>query len=85
MPDRGWSTGTARAAGGSRNFKLWIPTPPQSERAAPLVMVLHGCGHDAKDMAEISGMNPTRRPQRLPRRVSRTIEVCEFVEVLELV
>ena len=57
MPDRGWSTGTARAAGGSRNFKLWIPTPPQSERAAPLLMVLHGCGHDAKDMAEISGMN----------------------------
>ena len=38
-------------------FKLWIPTPPQLERAAPLVMVLHGCGHDAKDMAEISGMN----------------------------
>ena len=57
MPEAGWSTGTARAAGGSRNFKLWIPTTPQSDRASPLLMVLHGCRHDANDMAEVSGMN----------------------------
>jgi len=57
MPEAGWSTGTARAAAGSRNFKLWIPTTPHSDRASPLLMVLHGCTHDAKDMAEISGMN----------------------------
>lgn len=57
MPEAGWSTGTARAAGGSRNFALWVPTTVQSNRALPLLMVLHGCGHDAKDMAEISGMN----------------------------
>jgi len=57
MPEAGWSTGTARAAGGSRNFGLWVPTTMQSDRASPLLMVLHGCGHGAKDMAEISGMN----------------------------
>lgn len=57
MPEAGWSSGTARAAGGSRNFELWVPTTMQSDRASPLLMVLHGCGHGAKDMAEISGMN----------------------------
>ncbi len=57
MPEAGWSTGTARSAGGSRNFGLWVPTTMQSDRASPLLMVLHGCGHDAEDMAEISGMN----------------------------
>lgn len=57
MPEAGWSAGTARAAGGSRNFKLWSPATVRPDRTAPLVMVLHGCGHDAKDMAEISGMN----------------------------
>ncbi len=52
-----WATGTARAAGGSRNFKLWVPATLETERACPLVMLLHGCTHDAENMAEISGMN----------------------------
>lgn len=60
-----WIGGTARAAGGSRHFKLWIPgTPPptlpetlKEGRPWPLVMLLHGCTLDAKQMAEISGMN----------------------------
>lgn len=53
--------GTARAAGGSRNFKLWVPATVEASletgRAWPLVLMLHGCTHDAGDMAEISGMN----------------------------
>jgi poly(hydroxyalkanoate) depolymerase family esterase len=76
MAERGWIAGTARAAGGSRNFKLWVPPTLErsqekrsqekgsqekrtleKERAWPLVMLLHGCTHDAEDMAEISGMN----------------------------
>jgi poly(hydroxyalkanoate) depolymerase family esterase len=52
-----WIAGTARAAGGWRNFKLWVPATMDKGRASPLVMMLHGCTHDAEDMAEISGMN----------------------------
>ncbi len=52
-----WIAGTARANGGSRNFKLWLPGALETGRAWPLVMLLHGCTHDAQDMAEISGMN----------------------------
>jgi poly(hydroxyalkanoate) depolymerase family esterase len=59
--DGKWIAGTARAAGGSRKFKLWVPvtieTSSQNERVWPLVMLLHGCTHGAQDMAAISGMN----------------------------
>lgn len=57
MAERGWIAGSARAVGGSRNFKLWMPASLEKERPWPLVMVLHGCTHDAEDMAQISGMN----------------------------
>jgi len=52
-----WTVGTARAVGGSRNFKLWAPGTLDKGHASPLVMLLHGCTHDAENMAEISGMN----------------------------
>jgi poly(hydroxyalkanoate) depolymerase family esterase len=57
MAGAGWITGVARAAGGTRNFKLWVPGTLEKCRARPLVLMLHGCTHDAEDMAEISGMN----------------------------
>ena len=57
MAERGWIAGTARAAGGSRNFRLWTPGTLGSGGSWPLVMMLHGCTHNAQDMAEISGMN----------------------------
>ncbi|MGA2980004.1 MAG: PHB depolymerase family esterase [Terriglobales bacterium] len=62
MAERGWIAGewiagTARAAGGSRSFKLWVPATLETGRAWPLVMLLHGCTHGAEDTAEISGMN----------------------------
>ena len=57
MADRGWTAGSARASGGSRNFKLWVPATLNKGRAAPLVLLLHGCTHDAAETAEISGMN----------------------------
>ncbi len=57
MPQAGWTAGMVGAAGGSRNFKLWIPTTLESGRPWPLLMLLHGCGHGAEHMAEISGMN----------------------------
>lgn len=63
-----WMLGTARAAGGSRHFKLWVPGTVErlleTDRPWPLVMLLHGCTHDASDMAEISGMNEVAEVNR---------------------
>jgi poly(hydroxyalkanoate) depolymerase family esterase len=64
MAAQGWTTGTASATGGSRNFKLWAPGTVEPGQATPLVMMLHGCTHDAEDMAEISGMNKTAEANR---------------------
>jgi len=57
MPTQGWITGTARGHGGSRNYKVWLPANLPKEKPVPLLMLLHGCTHDAEAMAEISGMN----------------------------
>ncbi len=57
MVKQGWIIGSARAAGGSRNYKLWVPKTLETGKASPLLMLLHGCTHDAEDMAEISHMN----------------------------
>ncbi len=57
MPKKGWIAGSAQAPGGSRNYKLWVPATLEEGKAAPLLMLLHGCTHNAEDMAEISGMN----------------------------
>jgi poly(hydroxyalkanoate) depolymerase family esterase len=59
-----WITGIARSTGGTRNFKLWIPETLEQGRPSPLVMLLHGCTHDANDMAEISGMNDVAEANR---------------------
>lgn len=64
MAERGWIAGTARAAGGSRNFRLWTPGTLGSGGSWPLVMMLHGCTHNAQDMAEISGMNDVAEANR---------------------
>ena len=57
MAKDGWVTGSAQAAGGSRDYKLWVPPGLAREKPVPLLMLLHGCTHGAEDMAEISGMN----------------------------
>src|SRR5271165_197554 len=64
MTEKGWIEGTARAAGGSRDFKLWVPASSEKGHASPLILVLHGCTHDAKDMEEISGMNKLAESNR---------------------
>jgi len=57
MVKQGWIAGSARTAGGSRNYKLWVPPTLDLGKPSPLVMLLHGCTHDAEDMAEISAFN----------------------------
>ena len=64
MPQAGWTAGIVRAAGGSRNFKLWIPTTLESGQPWPLLMLLHGCRLDAEHMAAISGMNDVAEANR---------------------
>jgi len=60
----GWIRGRARAAGGSRAYKLWAPATIETEKASPLVMLLHGCALDAQAMTEISGMNEVAEANR---------------------
>lgn len=64
MPQAGWTVGIVRAAGGSRNFKLWVPTTLESGQPWPLLMLLHGCRLDAEHMAAISGMNDVAEANR---------------------
>jgi poly(hydroxyalkanoate) depolymerase family esterase len=64
MAQAGWISGTARAVGSSRNYKLWVPATLEKGKASPLVMMLHGCTHDAKEMAAISGMNEVAEANR---------------------
>jgi poly(hydroxyalkanoate) depolymerase family esterase len=52
-----WSSGTVTNASGSRNYQLWVPAGYNQNKAAPLVMMLHGCMQNAEGLAAISGMN----------------------------
>jgi poly(hydroxyalkanoate) depolymerase family esterase len=52
-----WVSGTAGSASGSRNYRLWVPDSYRTGKAAPLVMMLHGCGQKAMGLATLSGMN----------------------------
>lgn len=64
MAKQGWIRGSTRAAGGSRKYKLWVPPTLEPGKPSPLLMLLHGCTHDAEDMAEISGMNEIAEANR---------------------
>src|SRR5271165_4367405 len=64
MAHEGWKSGSAHAAGGSRGYKLWVPATLEKGTVSPLVMMLHGCTHDAGDTADISGMNEVAEANR---------------------
>jgi poly(hydroxyalkanoate) depolymerase family esterase len=52
-----WVTGIASSASGSRKYRLWVPITHDSQKPSPLIMMLHGCGQSAKQLATICGMN----------------------------
>ncbi len=52
-----WARGTAKNSSGSLDYKLWVSSGYQKGKAAPLVLMLHGCTQKAEDLAAISGMN----------------------------
>ena len=52
-----WIAGLAMGAGGMRRYRLYRPPGVQFGERLPLVVMLHGCGQDAKSFAESTRMN----------------------------
>jgi len=59
-PPRGdgdWIAGIAMGAAGARRYWLYRPPAVQFGERLPLVVMLHGCGQDAKSFAQSTRMN----------------------------
>lgn len=59
-PPRGdgdWIAGMAIGVAGARRYRLYRPPDLQFGERLPLVVMLHGCGQDAKAFAESTRMN----------------------------
>jgi len=59
-PPRGdgdWISGMAIGAAGARRYRLYRPPDVQIGERLPLIVMLHGCGQDAKSFAESTRMN----------------------------
>ncbi|MDQ1558015.1 MAG: hypothetical protein QOD32_1075 [Pyrinomonadaceae bacterium] len=52
-----WTEGTVANAAGTRNYKLWMPAGYDARKAAPLVLMLHGCLQTPDDFAAGARMN----------------------------
>jgi poly(hydroxyalkanoate) depolymerase family esterase len=52
-----WVIGSASNTSGSRKYRLWVPPTHDKREPSPLVMMLHGCGQNARDLAKICGLN----------------------------
>ncbi len=66
-PPRGdgdWIAGIAMGATGVRRYWLYRPPAVQLGERLPLVVMLHGCGQDAKGFAESTRMNRTASRER---------------------
>jgi poly(hydroxyalkanoate) depolymerase family esterase len=55
--DGDWLTGMAMGPSGARRYRLYRPPAVQFGERLPLVVMLHGCGQDAKSFAESTRMN----------------------------
>jgi poly(hydroxyalkanoate) depolymerase family esterase len=52
-----WIPGAAMGAAGARRFRLYRPPGVQLGERLPLMVMLHGCGQDAKSFATSTRMN----------------------------
>ncbi len=52
-----WITGVALGAAGMRRFRLYRPPDVKFSERLPLMVMLHGCGQDAKSFAMSTRMN----------------------------
>jgi poly(hydroxyalkanoate) depolymerase family esterase len=52
-----WIAGIAIGAGGARRYRLYRPAGIWSGERLPLMVMLHGCGQDARSFADSTRMN----------------------------
>lgn len=52
-----WADASATAAGGTRNYRVWIPDGYQTGSALPMILMLHGCTQNPNDFAAGTQMN----------------------------
>ncbi|MDB5947594.1 MAG: phospholipase/Carboxylesterase family protein [Ramlibacter sp.] len=52
-----WIAGIAIGSPGARRYRLYRPPDLQSSERLPLLVMLHGCGQDAKSFAQSTRMN----------------------------
>jgi poly(hydroxyalkanoate) depolymerase family esterase len=52
-----WIAGVAMGAAGARRFRLYRPPGVQAGERLPLMVMLHGCGQDARSFAVSTRMN----------------------------
>ncbi len=61
---RGWSAGVALGPAGARRYKLYRPPGLQPGERVPMIVMLHGCGQDAKAFAASTRMNQIAARER---------------------
>ena len=52
-----WLAGIALGAGGARRYRLYRPPGVRTGERLPLLVMLHGCGQDARGFADSTRMN----------------------------
>jgi poly(hydroxyalkanoate) depolymerase family esterase len=60
----GWIGGVALGAAGARRYRLYLPPGVKLGEHLPLMVMLHGCGQDAKSFAISTRMNRLAARQR---------------------
>lgn len=55
--DGDWLAGVAMGAGGARHFRVYRPPGLRLDERVPLLVMLHGCGQDARSFATSTRMN----------------------------
>ena len=59
-----WITGVALGVGGARRYGLFRPAGVEAGESLPLLVMLHGCGQDAKGFAASTRMNRVAARER---------------------
>jgi len=59
-----WSAGVALGPAGARRYKLYRPPGLQTGERVPMIVMLHGCGQDAKGFAASTRMNQIAARER---------------------
>ena len=59
-----WIAGVAIGAAGARRYRLYRPADVQFAERLPLLVMLHGCGQDAKSFAQSTRMNQLAARER---------------------